>query len=148
MSQRKSLTSVHFDNFTRCKTPRGSGDSSVIKAPDWWLKCRGRIRVPAGAAGEFSSPESTFRASEFYFGVSVFQTRVTATVRKRSRSFCQNSVSAGSGLQLNTHASYVFGFALNVVTWCMVVWCTQNVLRDGSSLTWHQPCRPNNQTAL
>ena len=24
--------------------------------------------------------------------------------------------------------------------WCMVVWCTQNVHRDGSSFKWHQPC--------
>ena len=25
--------------------------------------------------------------------------------------------------------------------WCMVVWCTQNVLRDGSNLAaWHQSC--------
>ena len=27
----------------------------------------------------------------------------------------------------------------------MVVWCTQNVRRDGSSFTWHQPC--NNQNS-
>ena len=24
---------------------------------------------------------------------------------------------------------------------CMVVWCTQNLRRDGSSFTWHQPCQ-------
>ena len=28
----------------------------------------------------------------------------------------------------------------------MIVWCTQNLRRDGSSFTWHQPC--NNQRAL
>ena len=28
----------------------------------------------------------------------------------------------------------------------MVVWCTHNWRRDGSSFTWHQPC--NNQTVL
>ena len=28
----------------------------------------------------------------------------------------------------------------------MVAWRTQNVRRDGSSITWYQPC--NNQTAL
>ena len=29
---------------------------------------------------------------------------------------------------------------------CMVVWCTQNVHQDDSSLTWCQPC--NNQSAV
>ena len=31
--------------------------------------------------------------------------------------------------------------ALHEVTWCMVVWCTQNLHRDGSSFMWHQPCQ-------
>ena len=30
--------------------------------------------------------------------------------------------------------------ALHEVTWCMVVWCTQNLRRDGCSFMWHQPC--------
>jgi len=30
--------------------------------------------------------------------------------------------------------------ALHEVTWYMVVWCTQNLHRDGSSFMWHQPC--------
>ena len=46
---------------------------------------RSRVRVPAGAAGEFSSPGSTFCADS-YFGTP----SVTAVARKRSRSFCQN----------------------------------------------------------
>ena len=29
--------------------------------------------------------------------------------------------------------------ALYEVTWCMVVWCTQNLRRDCSSFIWHQP---------
>ena len=62
-----------------CNGERGelSGKSAglVIK--------RSRVRVPAGAAGEFSSPGSTFCADS-YFGI-----RVTAVARKRSRSFCQ-----------------------------------------------------------
>ena len=54
----------------------GNGDSSVIE--------RAWVRVPAGAAGEFSSfPGSTFCADS-YFGI-----RVTAVARKKSRSFCQ-----------------------------------------------------------
>ena len=31
--------------------------------------------------------------------------------------------------------------ALHEVTWSMVVWCTQNLRRDGSSFMWHQPCQ-------
>ena len=27
------------------------------------------------------------------------------------------------------------------VVWCMVVWCTQNLRRGGSSFMWHQPCQ-------
>ena len=30
--------------------------------------------------------------------------------------------------------------ALHEVTWCMVVWCTQNLRRDGYSFMWHQSC--------
>ena len=47
---------------------------------------RSRVRVPAGAAGEFSSPGSTFCALLFRYP---FHRRVTAISRKRSRSFCQ-----------------------------------------------------------
>ena len=31
--------------------------------------------------------------------------------------------------------------ALHEVTWCTVVWCTQNLRRDGCSFMWHQPCQ-------
>ncbi len=31
--------------------------------------------------------------------------------------------------------------ALHEVTWSMVVWCTQNLRRDGCSFMWHQPCQ-------
>ena len=31
--------------------------------------------------------------------------------------------------------------ALHEVTWCTVVWCTQNLRRDSCSFMWHQPCR-------
>ena len=36
------------------------------------------------------------------------------------------------------HLTYV---DLHEVTWCIVVWCTQNLRRDGSSFMWHQPCQ-------
>ena len=31
--------------------------------------------------------------------------------------------------------------ALHEVTWCMVVWCTQNLHQDDSSFMWHQSCQ-------
>ena len=34
------------------------------------------------------------------------------------------------------------------MTWCMVVWCTQNLHRDGSSFMWHQPYQCCKYTTL
>ena len=48
---------------------------------------RSPFRMPAGAAGEFSFPWSTFRADS-YFGIRSTP-RVTAVARKRSRPFYQ-----------------------------------------------------------
>ena len=31
--------------------------------------------------------------------------------------------------------------ALHEMTWNMVVWCTQDLRRDGCSFMWHQPCQ-------
>ena len=47
---------------------------------------RSRIRIPAGAAEEFSSPGSTLCANSFQYP---FHPRVPAIVRKRSCSFCR-----------------------------------------------------------
>ena len=41
---------------------------------------RSRVRIPAGAAGEFSSPGSTFCADSFRYP---FYPRVTAVARKK-----------------------------------------------------------------
>ena len=49
-----------------------------------------------------------------------FHPRVTAVARKRPRSFCQKCS------YTRIHLTYV---ALHEVTWCIVVWCTQNVPR-------------------
>ena len=51
-----------------------------------------RVQVPAGAAGEFSSPWSAFCADS-YFGIRSVP-RVTAAARKISRSFCRWQVTA------------------------------------------------------
>ena len=95
---------------------------------------RSRVRVPAGAAGEFSSPGSAFSADS-YFG-DPFHPRDTALARERSQSFCQKCRWQVT-TKLQMHLTYV---ALHEVTWhgawLYGVHCTQ---RDGSSFTWHQP---------
>ena len=45
-----------------------------------------RVRIPAGAAAEFSSPESTLCADSYSVSV---PSRVTAVAHERTRSFCQ-----------------------------------------------------------
>ena len=45
-----------------------------------------RVRVPAGAAGEFSSPELTVYVDSYWVSV---PPPVTAVARKRPRSFCK-----------------------------------------------------------
>ena len=45
-----------------------------------------RVRIPAGAAGDFSSLESTLCVDTYSVSV---PSRVTAVARKRPRPFCQ-----------------------------------------------------------
>ena len=81
----------------------GSVDSSVDRAPDSCVIKEPRVRVLAGAAGEFSSPGSAVCADS-YFGIRSTPC-VTAIARRRSR--CKSPCGR---LQLNTHASDVSGF--------------------------------------
>ena len=67
---------------------------------------KSRVRVPAGAAGEFSSPGSTFCA-DFHFGIRSIPVLPQWHVKDPGHS----AKSAGGRLQLNTHAPYVCGFA-------------------------------------
>ena len=69
---------------------------------------RSRVRIPAGAAGEFSSPGSTFYADS-YFGIRSTPVLPQQHVKDPGHS----AKSAGGRLQLNTHTPYVCGFA-----WC------------------------------
>ena len=48
--------------------PVGDGDSSVVSRSTGLVIERSRVRIPAGTAGEFSSPGSTFCADS-YFGI-------------------------------------------------------------------------------
>ena len=68
---------------------------------------RSRVRIPAGAAGEFSYPGLTFCADS-YFGIRSTPVSVTAVARKR---FGHSAKSAGGRLQVNTHTPYACGFA-------------------------------------
>ena len=67
---------------------------------------RSRVRISAGAAGEFSSPGSAFCADS-YFGV-----RSTPVLLQYHVKYPGHSAkSAGGRLQLSTHTPYVCGFA-------------------------------------
>ena len=67
---------------------------------------RSRVRIPAGAVGEFSSPESAFCADS-YFGICSTPMLPQQHVKDPGHS----AKSAGGRLQLNTHTPYVCGFA-------------------------------------
>ena len=67
---------------------------------------RSRVRIPAGATGEFSSPWSTFCADS-YFGIR----STLALPQEHVKDPGHSAKSAGSRLQLNTHIPYVCGFA-------------------------------------
>ena len=74
-----------------------------------------------GAAGEFSSPGSTFCADS-YLGIRSTPMLPQLQVKDPGHS----AKSVDDRLQLNTPLTCV---ALHKVTRCMVVWCTQNVPR-------------------
>ena len=100
---------------------------------------RSWVRITPGAAGEFSSPGSAFCADSYFWYP--FHPHVTAVARKRSRSFCQKCRWQVTAKQVYTLRMWPYVCALHEVTWCMVVWCTQNLRRDGSSFMWHPPCQ-------
>ena len=62
---------------------------------------RSLVQIPAGAAGELSSPGSTFCADS-YFGIRSTPVKDPGHSAKSA---------AGGRLQLNTHTPYVCGFA-------------------------------------
>ena len=111
---------------------KGGGDSSVVRALDLWLKgCRFKsLQEPR---------ENIFFSRVDFLCWLLFRYPFHPLVaRKRSRSFCQKC-----RWQVTTKHAYILRIhvALHEVTWCMVVWCTQNLHRDGCSFMWHQPCQ-------
>ena len=67
---------------------------------------RSRVRIPAGAAREFSSPGLTFCADS-YFGICSTPMLPQLYIKGPGHS----AKSAGGRLQLNTQTPYVCGFA-------------------------------------
>ena len=67
---------------------------------------RSQVRIPAGVAGEFSSPGSSFCADS-YFGIRSTPVLLQQHVENPSHS----ANSAGGRLQLNTHTPYICSFA-------------------------------------
>ena len=73
-----------------------------------------RVRIPAGAAGEFSSPGSTL-CIDSYFGI---RSTPVACKTKRSQLFCRWQVTAETRMHLIMHTC---GFALSdMAHGCMV----------------------------
>ena len=78
---------------------------------------RYRIRIAAGAAGEFSSPGSIFRADS-YFGI-----RSTPMLpQQHAKEPGHSARSADGWLQLNTHAHAVCFFARSDMVWGCIVY--------------------------
>ena len=100
------------------------GDSSVVRAPDSWLKGRG-FESPQERRENFLLQGWLSVLTDSYFGIRSTPVLPQEHVKDPGHS----AKSTGGRLQLNTHTPYVCGFA-----WCgMVVWCTQNLRRDGCS---------------
>ena len=77
---------------------------------------RSRVRIPAGTAGEFSSPGSTFCADS-YSGIRSTP-RVTTVARKKSRSFCQKcrwQVTAKHAYTLRIEPCFGIGHNLSLI---------------------------------
>ena len=110
----------------------GSGDSSVVRAPDSWSKGRGfesllERRENFLLQGQFSVL-TLFRYP--------FHPRVTAVARKRPRSFCQkrrwqvtakHAYTLRMWLYMKWHGAWLYG--------------VHRTRRDGSRCLWHQPCQ-------
>ena len=101
---------------------------------------RSWVRIPAGAAGEFSSPGSTFCADSYF---SIHSTPMLPHWVSLPRSFCQKC-----GWQVTAK------YACTLCMWlCMKLhgtwlYSVHRMCRDGSSFMWHQPCRRCKYTTL
>ena len=92
----------------------GSGNSSVVRAPDSWSK--GRRMNPCSSGGIIFFSRVNFRCWLFFRYP--FHPRVTSVARKK----CEWQVRAKYVCTLRI-------WLFHEVTWCIVVWCTQNAPR-------------------
>ena len=91
---------------------------------------RSRVRVPTGAAEEFSFPESGF-CTDCYCGIRSNPVLPQQHV-KRPRPFCQKCKRQVTAKHTCTPAPYLCGFEWSdTVNWWMVE-CTQNLRRNSS----------------
>ena len=97
------------------------------------MMARSQVRIPAEAAGESSSPGSTFCADLFRY---LFHPCVTAVARKRSQSFCQMS-----RWQVTAKHAYILHMWLCMKWHGAWLYGVRRTCWDSSSFMWHQPCR-------
>ena len=71
--------------------------------------------------------------------VAVSSTAVSSAVRSAGGVYAAVSSTAVSSAIRSAGGS--LHVALREVTWCIVVWCGQELRRDGCSFMWHQPCQ-------
>ena len=108
-----------------------SGDSSMVRAPDSWLKGRGFESLQERRENFVLQGQ----LSVTLISVSV-PPRVTAVARKRSRSFCQRC-------RWQVAAKHIYTLRM----WFCMKWHgawlsgVHRTRRDGSSLILHQPCQ-------
>ena len=86
---------IHGRRLLHCLRAKGNRDSLLVKAPD----SSSIGRIPAEAAGDFSSPESTLCADSY--SVSVPPPPVLPQWHVKDP--CHSAKSAGGRLHLNTH---------------------------------------------
>ena len=113
----------HLMRSVRTKRKCGSGDSSVVRASDSWLKGRGLSPCRSGWWIFFSVVNFLCWPLFRY----LFHPRVPAVTRKRTRSFCQKcrwQVTAKHACTLRTWLCMKWGDI-----WCMVLRCTRNAPR-------------------
>ena len=95
----------------------------------WLQHCTGNRKVtglsPSRSGRRIFFSGSTFSADS-YFGIH----STPVLPQQHVKNLGHSAKSAGGRLQLNAHAPHVCGFAWHHVTWCVVVWCTQNALRQ------------------
>ena len=107
----------------------------------WTHDRKSRVRIPAGAAGKFSFPGSTFCADSFWYP---FHPHATTVAHKRSQSFCQKC-----RWQVTAKHTYTLSMWLWMKWHCNLVhgWMVYTGLAPKQQqFTWHQPC--NNHRAL